>query len=433
VLKEQLLNTGRVMQRATARLFFIWPRAAMLSVVLAAVTASPAVGAGAGSFSPAGSLPDHVGLGSATASLPDGRILMAGGEILGGITGDTSIADSALFTPGRGFAIGPSLLDSRVAAAAAPMYGGRVLVAGGFESNSGPGTILASTEIFDPATNSFTAGPSLNTPRTGVVAAPLPGGGVLVAGGGGNPRPLETPLASAEVLPPGSSSFVPVGSMSTPRIAATASPLPDGRVLVVGDVSGPSQYTTEIFDPAPNTFSPGPTAPFSMSGISAAPLPDGRVLLAGGIGAASRRAVVLDPSSGIFTQDHIGQLRVDRERPALAPLRDGRVLVAGGDYSNTSGPHTSEIYAAKNNFKVRVSGRTLIAHVLASGTVRVRGLGLRRSHASGGPGRIKVRLRLTARLRRILTGAGSVRVRARIRFKPLGGLPRTKVQSIRLG
>jgi hypothetical protein len=420
------------MQRATARLFFIWPRAAMLSVVLAAGTASPAVGAGAGSFSPAASLPDHVGLGSATASLPDGRILMAGGEILGGTSGDTSIADSALFTPGRGFAIGPSLLHSRVAAAAAPMYGGRVLVAGGFESNSGPGTILASTEIFDPATNSFTAGPSLNTPRTGAVAAPLPGGGVLVAGGG-NGRPLETPLASAEVLRPGSSSFVTVGSMSTPRIAATASSLPDGRVLVVGDVSGPSQYTTEIFDPATNTFGPGPTAPFSMSGISAAPLPDGRVLLVGGIGAASKRAVVLDPGSGIFTQDHIGQLRADRERPALAPLRDGRVLVAGGDYSNTSGPHTAEIYAAKNNFKTRVSGRTLIAHVLASGTVRVRGLGLRRSRASGGPGRITVRLRLTARVRRILTGTGSVRVPVHIRFKPLGGLARTKVQNIRLG
>src|SRR5438552_1823477 len=59
--------------------------------------------------------------------------------------------------------------------------------------------------------------------------------------------------------------FSPTGSMSTPRTGAVAAPLPDGRVLVAGgQVRNPSPsdstYSTitdsaEVFNPATGTFS----------------------------------------------------------------------------------------------------------------------------------------------------------------------------------
>jgi hypothetical protein len=171
----------------------------------------------------------------------------------------------ALFVPqgalgaGAG-SFGPtgSMGTARYAAVAAPLKDGRVLVAGGYYDDGGGDHYLASAEIFDPAINSFSSagiGP-MGTPRRGAIAAPLPDGRVLVAGGSYNDG-VDHELASAEVFNPATNSFssAGIGAMSTARTGAVAAPLPDGRVLVAGGYDGSTRFSSAEIFAATNTFS----------------------------------------------------------------------------------------------------------------------------------------------------------------------------------
>jgi len=81
-------------------------------------------------------------------------------------------------------------------------------------------------------------------------ATPLPDGRVLVVGGSGSY--LEDLLASAEVWDPATASFSPAGSLAEARMVHTATPLPDGRVLVVGGGDGFVAFASaEVWEPKP--------------------------------------------------------------------------------------------------------------------------------------------------------------------------------------
>jgi hypothetical protein len=60
---------------------------------------------------------------------------------------------------------------------------GTVLVAGGVDANGPTGHPLNTSQIFDPVSGTWAAGPPLRTPRQEAIAARLPDGRVLVAGG----------------------------------------------------------------------------------------------------------------------------------------------------------------------------------------------------------------------------------------------------------
>jgi RTX calcium-binding nonapeptide repeat (4 copies)/Kelch motif len=337
----------------------VHPLLPALAFVAAVLGFAPQAGAaGPGYFSPTGSM-STARDAPAMAPLPDERVLVAGGT-LRSPTADDVLSSAEIFDPATGTfssaGIG-SMSVPRTGAVAARLPDGRVLIAGGTTAFPSFAS-LASAEIFDPATNTFSSAGigSMSVPRTGAVAAPLPDGRVLIAGGFHEGGPFGgTYLSSAEVFDPATNTFssAGIGSMTRTRRGAVAAPLPDGRVLVAG--GNFDEFTrmyacpissAEVFDPATNTFSSTgiESMLFGRVGAAAAPLADGRVLVVGGIftdlhcgvigdyEATAKIAEAFDPATNSFSS--VGSASVRRQGAAAAPLPDGRVLVAGGNGSS---------------------------------------------------------------------------------------------------
>jgi hypothetical protein len=110
-------------------------------------------------------------------------------------------------------------------------------------------------------------------------AGVLSSGEVLVVGGS-DERDYFGRYASAELFDLPSATFRPVGAMASPRfkLPAAVAPLPSGTVLIAG---GGTQ--AEVYDPATRVFRPvSGSLGSEWSFMTATPLPDGRVLLTGG-------------------------------------------------------------------------------------------------------------------------------------------------------
>jgi len=158
---------------------------------------------------------------------------------------------------------------------------GRVLVAGGQNSKGLVQGTLSTTESQTGAITVLSA--VLKFPRAGHTASVLPDGTVLILGGVGQSGQL---VLTAEVFDPVSGSISPLGGPSpAPRAFHTATLLTDGRVLVAGGVLSNMQMakTIEFWDPRGTNNSVLSPTPFdARRSHSAQLLPDGRVLLTGG-------------------------------------------------------------------------------------------------------------------------------------------------------
>jgi hypothetical protein len=134
-------------------------------------------------------------------------------------------------------------------------YGGSgtVLIIGGLDQN---GNVLGSAEIFYPATGAFVAlAGQLNTPRYDAAAVVTANGAVLIFGGIGAG---VTYLSSVEIFVPGSGRpevtgtfAVASGSLSTPRAGMKAEMIAGGGILVTGGQDGSDQALAlaEIYTP----------------------------------------------------------------------------------------------------------------------------------------------------------------------------------------
>lgn len=92
---------------------------------------------------------------------------------------------------------------------------------------------------------------SMTTPRYVPTATLLQDGKVLIAGG----ENAETALASAEIYDPETGTFTPTGSLNTPRYWASAVLLGNGSVLVIGGYNSDGfQASAELYDPTNGTF-----------------------------------------------------------------------------------------------------------------------------------------------------------------------------------
>jgi N-acetylneuraminic acid mutarotase len=221
--------------------------------------------------------------GGASTVLPNGRVLVAGGwgstERFG-----PKLASAELYDPVTGtWTATGSMSATRHGHSATLLPSGMVLVAGGYDVDR-----LASTELYDPVTGIWTASGRLPEPFLGHIAVQLPNGTVLIAGGDVPSGSGAVGSAHAAFYDPATRTWTMVASMHTPRLAHSAVLLPDGRVLVMGGQKIGSPYTAfasaEVFDPAAGTWTAIPDMTQARSGHTATLLPDGRVLVASGFG-----------------------------------------------------------------------------------------------------------------------------------------------------
>jgi hypothetical protein len=290
--------------------------------------------------------------------LADGRALVTGGEN----DDEVSFSSTYVFDPSSGTWSKSGLLAAaRTSPSGATLKDGRVLVTGGYFDNGGP-----------------TGGT-----QPDVVLAAFPGGGIYDV----DIEPYAVAMATSELFDPASGSWTSTGPMRYARVGAPAVTLADGRVLVFGSqasagsgivVDGGSQDSAEIYDPATGRFSPaGTLPPYDAATIEARgapnanPIPSGPAEIFGGtlVALADGGAVLIGVDyywkhegdlSRSFRYDaakntwsEIGETwafigeptpvaLVTEDVPNLigsvaAALRDGRVLVAGGSGPTTNG------------------------------------------------------------------------------------------------
>lgn len=230
---------------------------------------------------------------------------------------------------------------------------GRVLVAGGcdaqpFEcmtSTGQPLPSLASAEIYDPISNRWQDTGSMNVPRIGASSVLLNDGRVLIVGGSSDPGDYPsdwTALASAEIYDPATETWTLCAPMAKQRLLGTATVLKDGRVLVAGNTT-PLQLDnegkrlregfSEVFDPVAGTW--GHLT--KMQGL--ADVDCGSVLLPGGEVMVSCARWASEPNKPRFpvqiydpdrvTWSEVSQTAGSVGYDRLILLRDGSVLRLG--------------------------------------------------------------------------------------------------------
>ena len=289
-----------------------------------------------GTFSITGNLNRGRGAHSATL-LPDGKVLIAGGR---------EIDTAELYDPNTGlWSYTGNMMSVRFGHTATVLPNGKVLVAGGerWDNYNGRAILIVSAELYDPTTGAWSTAGNMITPRNEATATLLPNGKILVAGGtveGG----YDT--SSTELYDPATDTWAPTGDMlGGGHAQTTATLLTTGKVLVTGGYGG--SVDSELYDPATGVWAITGSKITPRYAHSATLLPNGKVLVSGGnsdlIGVnITSSAELYDPVMGTWTAT--GNMHTPRYAHSHALLTNGTVLSLGGSSDGQIILSSAEIY-----------------------------------------------------------------------------------------
>lgn len=385
-----LINSAGLYSAPTAGGFY---HVVATSIEETTVTASATVTVTTSSsgFTPTGSLHEARGLHTATL-LPDNKVLVAYGSNSGAYsnaTGYVGLSSIEVYDAGTGTFTeivgedGAGIFGH----SATPLPNGKVLLAGGFVNSVwdyGGSTSYNGTTLYDSATGVFSGTGNMTANRGGHTATLLANGKVLIAGGA-DQDPTGTGLASAELYDPSTGTFTQTGSMAVGRFLHTATQLQNGRVLIVGGVSTSTSdpvATAEVYDPATGIFTMTGAMATAREQHTATLLADGRVLIVDGTTSTgmgdlhpTATVEVYDPSTGSFSVT--GSMAEARTLHTAMLLPNAKVLVAGGGDENS----TAEVYdpatgsfSITGGMEIGRSGHT--ATLLPNGSVLIAGGGI---------------------------------------------------------
>ena len=299
--------------------------------------------------------------------LLNGRVLIAGG-----ITSTGQTASAELYDPQtKGFSPTGSMKDRRADHEATLLTDGTVLITGGAQNN------FFGAELYNPVTGTFTSVSNMGSIHAGHTATLLPDGRVLVAGDA-----YDLAIAAAEIYVPALRRFTNAASMTSGASWGEAVLLNDGNVFLAGGRDGWGDGAVcDLYNTGAGTMTPVSRLRYMRIFFGATPLPDGRVLLIGGTGwkaaeffdpvtraivaGNSTRAVhylahatrlpngqvlvtgsdtqpeLFDPATGTFSR--VVEMAAARQFHTATLLTDGRVLIVGG-MENGTNLASSEIY-----------------------------------------------------------------------------------------
>lgn len=184
--------------------------------------------------------------------LPSGKVLIVGGQTVTGVAA-TVTQDCDLFDPATNSyqssncGGGGQLQMGRAAHTASLLHNGRVFVAGGYVS--GASSFSVTTEIYDPVTDAWSAGPALIQARAWHTATQMGNQRVLLAGGfnGLNVKENRGILETTEIYDPNSNTLTPGAALAARKMFHTANLTGEGRVNLYG---GLGNITTSYFGPS---------------------------------------------------------------------------------------------------------------------------------------------------------------------------------------
>ncbi|MGJ3438043.1 kelch repeat-containing protein [Serratia sp. Je.1.23.a] len=245
------------------------------------------------------------------------------------------------------------MLTARYGHVAVSLPNGQVLVTGGFGGKGG-GSVLNSTEIYDPVSQRWSKTSAMAIPRLATKAVLLLDGRVLTVGG----QSVETitvwdrkvtslsfdGVTSAEVYSPAHKTWSAIGPMAVGRLDHTLTVLKDGRVLVVGGRSATYDAldyklfdSAELLDPTKGRWTMAGSMITQRICHTATLLPNGKVLVAGGrtgrptysSKTVTSSAELYDSASGTWAK--ATNMSMPRCGHTATLLPSGKVLVTGGE------------------------------------------------------------------------------------------------------
>ena len=226
--------------------------------------------------------------------LTDGSVLAVGGQTGTRYGEHQGLSSAERYDPQTGkWALTGSLAGPRTGHTATLLRDGRVLVVGG-ETNDradNPDRNVLTAELHDPATGKWSpAATPLWIHGGGASATLLADGRVLLAGGNATSGSRPAYLTVAEIYDPAQNSWTTIAPLRQGASGHAALLLPDGRVIAIGG----SGYYTQIYDPARDLWTLDAAQPYTIGG-TATPLRDGRILLVAQYIAALYTTTPADP------------------------------------------------------------------------------------------------------------------------------------------